>query len=632
MSDTPRQNAQAGRLARRQSPYTRPAAPPTPAPSTPSRLRSLLAYVSPFRSARKASPPPPPVARDETPDEEIMVDDGEVEDDEGEPTASRSLFANHRQPLASSSRTLSAFGSGTTSSAPATPNHHAWQPASREELPTAFTPRFRPEPAALWSEQPAPQPTAADPAAAPQAKRRRPVYVGAGYTARRRRQPRQPLEGGADDGEAATPAGKRRRVVESPADARAVGTLSFARASPAGTPGRPPSTSVSSSSQAPTSRSTTAAAASPAQAEPSPRRAPTRAADLMLDIIHRGGDASGPSRRTTTTTAADPARILNPYDTEEDPLKLVSARPAAAQSAGEKDDKIAAPTTTAPTAAPAPKPLAKVPAPSALETLQRTMPAEYRRGSLQPQQKSQAQAPPAAAGPSIQARAQPPAQKAPVKQPATIEILSSSEEEEEASATEMVTSDHDTAEQDEEEEEEEDEEGDEGEEPEEEEEEAEIMVVESDADETGTDSDAPTEASKIAAAPAPPTFSFAPAPQKQPSPVAAPPAPVSTPPAAAPPVVAPVAQSLSEAAPAKGPVETLPANATADTPAAAVPDDARQTARDLPRAQLPLASFSFTGVAFGRASPPVTEIGLEAKAVAEIARNLGRGELPTFAF
>lgn len=53
-----------------------------------SRLRSLLAYVSPFRSARKASPPPPPVARDETADEEIMVDDGEVEDDEGESTVS----------------------------------------------------------------------------------------------------------------------------------------------------------------------------------------------------------------------------------------------------------------------------------------------------------------------------------------------------------------------------------------------------------------------------------------------------------------------------------------------------------------------------------------------------------------
>lgn len=124
----------------------------------------------------------------------------------------------------------------------------------------------------------------------------------------------------------------------------------------------------------------------------------------MLDIIHRGGDASGPSRRTTTTTAADPARILNPYDTEEDPLKLVSARPAAAQSAGKKDDKIAAvsraqggwvrlgsrideastqPTTTAPTAAPAPKPPAKAPAPSALETLQRTMPAvSGHRGSV----------------------------------------------------------------------------------------------------------------------------------------------------------------------------------------------------------------------------------------------------------
>lgn len=38
MSETPRQNAQASRLARRQSPYTRVSAPATPAPSTPVRI------------------------------------------------------------------------------------------------------------------------------------------------------------------------------------------------------------------------------------------------------------------------------------------------------------------------------------------------------------------------------------------------------------------------------------------------------------------------------------------------------------------------------------------------------------------------------------------------------------------
>lgn len=74
MSETPRQNAQASRHARRQSPYTRIPAQESAAPSTPvrrrpavvivtltdlklpltqSRLRSLLSYVSPFRSGRK---------------------------------------------------------------------------------------------------------------------------------------------------------------------------------------------------------------------------------------------------------------------------------------------------------------------------------------------------------------------------------------------------------------------------------------------------------------------------------------------------------------------------------------------------------------------------------------------------
>ncbi|GAA5942204.1 hypothetical protein JCM3775_001351 [Rhodotorula graminis] len=75
MADSPRRNTQANRQARRAQPYARPSPAPEPEASTPSRLRSLLSYVSPFRSARKRKEPSPAPPSDDDSDDHARIKD-----------------------------------------------------------------------------------------------------------------------------------------------------------------------------------------------------------------------------------------------------------------------------------------------------------------------------------------------------------------------------------------------------------------------------------------------------------------------------------------------------------------------------------------------------------------------------
>lgn len=165
----------------------------------------------------------------------------------------------------------------------------------------------------------------------PTTTRRRPLYVGAGYTARRRRQARQvTAEEGDAHAQAAAPAGKRRRLLEE-AD-RSAAVLSFPRASPSSGSSARAAAFPASASRGPDGlgQRTDPSKPSASRSDASPKRVTSRAADLMLDIIRSEDSGSSRSSGRQAPRPADTARILNPYDTAEDPLSFVSRSPRSA--------------------------------------------------------------------------------------------------------------------------------------------------------------------------------------------------------------------------------------------------------------------------------------------------------------
>ncbi|TNY21501.1 hypothetical protein DMC30DRAFT_199261 [Rhodotorula diobovata] len=814
MADSPRRNTQANRQARRAQPYARPAPVPEPQ-GTPSRLRSLLSYVSPFRSARKPKEPSPEPADAAavSEDEDAGMDNGRVKDEHDSadedaqfalhgklmtragdfnqnapPSPSPGTGSSTQRSLGSSLASsatmpnLAALGAApSTSSGLATPrfpgalrrspsrahyadaqsaytaesaaassSSHATQELARffqakaergedrlsaveqagvfqlmqraqEEsaLPTAFTPNFRSIQPSFLS-QPASQvpsssassvfggaaPSIAGSAIPPTAtKRRRPIYVGAGYSSRRRRtalgsglastqieSALSSLAGGPSSGNNAD--GKRRRtgandededdipvatlddIVASPARTAAAVPASPARsfvASPApaskpkapapaalskiagagtgaSTPAKPsPLWQVSSQSEAATPsppRKAPATTTSTAGAGASPASA-TRAADLVLEVIRQEDEAR---QKALPQPAAAPASvrgnkdaILNPYAGEENPLALAGrvarkdkAKPASPKPK-ERVSKVVAEVEKL-----------KEKEISPLEQLERTMPAEYRRDT---KRSKQASPPPAPKPAPAKAKA-----KAAAK-PVAVVTLSSSDNEDEDE--EMGSGDNEEHE-------------DEGEEDEEEEEEEDQL--DEDEDEAEQDDDEPLPAPSSAfsfgkpsqpaksaftfgssssqpqpastststspfsfgsSTAAKPAFSFAPAPAA-PASAAAAPAPEPTSDGAH----ALLALSGGDATrpltpqeahiPPKPPVFPPSSSATAKPDAVADESDPKATARTLPKAQLPLARFSFAGVGGGGAARQETDKAREA--VKELAKAMGKGELPTFAF
>lgn len=336
--------------------------------------------------------------------------------------------------------------------------------AQNEALPTAFTPSFRsstPGPSvslpssrllvcptnSLWkflSPSTSRRPVSASgssvssttPAPIDAAfRRRRPIYVGAGYSAQsaRRRKPTPSVFGSNEglkrsqsesmvyelaEGPAASTVadGKRRKVEEQDggmSKSASLGSLATLAAPPVASPAPAPRAGPSAlSSQKPSVVATTPARPSPlwqvskagassslrvvarlqAYAGPfadtpsppkksttSSPKAPTRAADLMMDII-RQEDAARPVRPPTALVPPDLATdrsnrmqkvtrqaVLNPYESSDNPIaRIPRSRPVRAA---------ATPKKAAAARVVAPKAVAPAKEISSLEMLERTMPA-----------------------------------------------------------------------------------------------------------------------------------------------------------------------------------------------------------------------------------------------------------------
>ncbi|SGY14904.1 BQ5605_C013g07160 [Microbotryum silenes-dioicae] len=244
-------------------------------------------------------------------------------------------------------------------------------------------------------------------------RRRRPIYVGAGYSSRSARRNRTPGSHSASNGSNLTRSqseggslnslganssaaeGKRRRVeAEDAPPAPSTSNLSYAASPGPSAPASPsPAAAMTDSSKTSIfSRAKITANAVSTPVRPSPLwqvskaetpspsppkrvasgtpRSTTRAADMMMDII-RQEDAARPHKISPTTGRE---AFINPYEsTDHNPLARIPrsrpvrpptpSRPALARVAAQK----------AASAAPSPK---KV---SPLEQLERSMPAEYRR-------------------------------------------------------------------------------------------------------------------------------------------------------------------------------------------------------------------------------------------------------------
>ncbi|ORY70641.1 hypothetical protein BCR35DRAFT_307947 [Leucosporidium creatinivorum] len=338
------------------------------------------------------------------------------------------------------------------------------QQAQAESLPTAFTPRFEGRGSSSVSTQgflphsasqtfPASTSTARFGSPAPSAssnapfRRRRPVYVGAGYSsqaARRRKANAAAANGeggltrsqsvgmvyemsGSKTEEPSVADGKRRKVVEDSDDA----PPPFATEAPI--PSSPAPSVAPSPAKAPVSLGPKYSAIStPARPSPlwqvskadtpspsPPKRMttasstikPSFAADLMMDII-REEDAARPK--------VTRQEVLNPYESADNPMARIPrsrpSRPATPRRTPASAKKAA------------PTPTKEI---SPLEQLERTMPADYRRDDAKRARPSPAS--PAKAAPSpAPAPAKAKAKAAPSKKQAleTIELLSDSDEEE----------------------------------------------------------------------------------------------------------------------------------------------------------------------------------------------------------
>ncbi|GAA5895716.1 uncharacterized protein JCM6883_001597 [Sporobolomyces salmoneus] len=476
------------RRARRQSPYARPA--PTPPPqATPSRLRSVLSYLSPFRSSSK--PAPTEEQQDETEEEEEATNEGE-ETDSAEEAAQFALHGRQvaressagifgQQPPASptpnqylsglvsrskftsslSMPDLASIASphlargGPTGGSEYNTSEYGGGGAANEELarffrekaergeegltaiehagvmhlmqqaqsiPTAFTPNFASSSTSFPLSTASPAAPASQVASEPTYRRRRTLYVGAGYSSRRRKptlssggitksSSEGSLFGIASGGQSSGSItdGKRRRTEEDNMEEDIpVASLDDVLVS-----APTPSTSAAASSYSPSAASTStekvqdkpksnskpplsrfASTSTPAKPSPlwqvsqantpspsPPRKPPTKgttgAANLMLDVIQQV-DAANPAPKPQVAPGKE--AILNPYDNDANPLALASKRVPRSSGAGRA--KSSTPRASARSKAAQiekPKEKEKEKEISPLEQLERTMPAEYRR-------------------------------------------------------------------------------------------------------------------------------------------------------------------------------------------------------------------------------------------------------------
>ncbi|KAK4704621.1 hypothetical protein P7C70_g1588, partial [Phenoliferia sp. Uapishka_3] len=295
-----------------------------------------------------------------------------------------------------------------------------------EQVPTAFSPNFRPSyqpnsPAPSTSARAssifAPPPNSnAGPSAGTPIRRRKPLYVGAGYSsqsARRRAKATEGLKRSQSDvgsyvakeeePEMGAVEGKRRRVEEEDSGYKrsstmidlasvASGSGSVTVPAPASATAKyinppapilkiaPMTTPARPSPLWQVSRADTPSPSPPRkQMAPAPTRPPTRAADLMLDII-RQEDAAQPvchipsqshrikkSSHFTFEQKVIPEAVLNPYDNADNVMaRIPRSRP----------QRVAAPRKSL--AAKVATPAKEI---SPLEQLEKSMPPEYRQES-----------------------------------------------------------------------------------------------------------------------------------------------------------------------------------------------------------------------------------------------------------
>ncbi|KAM0786529.1 hypothetical protein ACM66B_001986 [Microbotryomycetes sp. NB124-2] len=297
---------------------------------------------------------------------------------------------------------------------------HLMQQAQAESnLSTAFTPNFKafsasqslsslPRSASLQafptSESAFGSPGAAAQSPATGFRRRRPIYVGAGYSsasARRRRTANLAADALSHSqseaslsssltGSSAVIDGKRRKMDDDEHDNElsAPPTLSLANQAPASPaaststakttgPGSRLAVSSATAHSTPAKPSplwqvSKAATPSPSPAksvsahaveleQPSPVRAPTRAADIVMGVLKEDAKPKAVSRQ----------EVLNPYDSVDSPMpRIPRSRPVKPATPRRTPAKKAAPTP-----APAAREL------SAAEQLEKTMPQEYRSAS-----------------------------------------------------------------------------------------------------------------------------------------------------------------------------------------------------------------------------------------------------------
>ncbi|GAA5874925.1 hypothetical protein JCM1840_007152 [Sporobolomyces johnsonii] len=562
---------------------------------------------------------------------------------------------------------------------------HLMQQAQAESaIPTAFTPNFRAPSPHYLSNPPLPYASSSASAngsifSAPAQngspagtyKKRRPLYVGAGQSSRRRKSLAAGLAKSQSESslfslssaEPSVADGKRRRTEHDQEDDNPVASLDdIVNAAPSAVP--PPSsapapvTSVSGPHKAQEkpkpslarfTGTSTPAKPSPlwqvSKAEtpsPSPPRKPTSktatsAANLMLDVIQQV-DAANPLPKTAAGVGKD--AILNPYDSGENPLALAGKR--APRSAGAGRAKSATPRRTARTAnkaAEVEKPKEKEISP--LEQLERTMPAEYRREASAKRTKPSVESPSPAPAPAPKKQAGKPAAPA-KKEKKAIEVSPDYDEEEDQleEDKEMVLAPLPAAAAP-------------AKKPVEDKKSTSLFSFATSAPPASKDKPA---SGFSFGTPASSSFSFAPAAPAIANPFAAKPAPATG--AAAPPAnnffsFGTSTSSRANFTPGPSSLTPPPSAEKATSPKASLPptfppvsassfgfsippstasssEEAKRRAATLDVASLP--QFSFADV-FGTASRRDDEVVDPAtKAVMDLVRNMSKGELPTFAF
>ncbi|GAA6013984.1 hypothetical protein JCM11491_003477 [Sporobolomyces phaffii] len=532
-----------------------------------------------------------------------------------------------------------------------------------QSVPTAFTPNFA-NTSNTFS--PAPQSqagSALQTGTTSTYRRKRPLYVGAGYSSRRRKTnvsaggiSKSQSEGSLANLAASSSKtdGKRRRtqedemeedipvaslddvLVSAPVASTSVSSSTNASEKAQDKLKSKPSLSRFTGTSTPAKPSPLWQVSKADTPSPSPPRKPstkaTGAANLMLDVIQQV-DAANPAPKSQVAPGKE--AILNPYDNVENPLTLASKR--VPRSSGSGRSKSSATRSSARTkAVEVDKPKEKEISP--LEQLERTMPAEYRRETNSKRSKPDARPAATSTAPTPQPKAT--VEKKQTKTVEVVELLSSDVEEEDA---DVDMSPAPAA--------------------------AKTTEKTKEAKETKTSppfgfTSAPTASAKVPSfgsststgfsfgptssspsAPAAPSFSLkfgAPAvasvqntPPRDtlsPSPSALTPPPAdrpSSPKASLPPTPPPVSKPFvfALAPPVSVPTTTANSAAPTTTSTASVKDQVAA----LPTTSLPVHEFNFSSIANSAAHAGASD-DASVKAVKDLARNMGKGELPTFVF